>query len=345
MLDLDSMSETSYADLVRAYKKATGASAGDTKRLARRKDVAMLVKAELSSLKPPDASDLKAAGVNVRRGADPASRGYDLQERYNRIPNHAIFLYADDDNVLDEYIRNNWNSLDGLSGDFCDIHPSISQLHGDEDVYTQLEKLKNIPGLGGGAIKFSQLPALHMWSDLGFITISLKDFDTAEKLSKAFRAIFDVVRDERGALSAAGAERIRQVMFSFDQEPSSRNGQSIEGAHAGRDISQTIININYPSRDGGREEGMSGNGKKSSAQGGQSIEDAKAGGNISQSSQRSSDQQTMRRVESPGDISQNKSEPSTLQLLGWGKASGFGVIALVVIFAIWIVYKYIASAS
>jgi hypothetical protein len=103
--------------------------------------------------------DLAQVGVHVRRSSSPEARNIDPLARYRSVPNHAMFLFSSADELLDNYIRKHWWELDGLSADRCDIHVSMLQLCGDEDVYTQLDDVRTIPGLN--FIDPTELPSLH----------------------------------------------------------------------------------------------------------------------------------------------------------------------------------------
>ena len=160
-------------------------------------------------LNGPTAGDLKAAGIKARPLSDTVSRGYDSLERFLRIPNHALFLFTSEDTLLDRYIRDHWAALDGLSGEACDIHVSILQLLGGEDFYSQIGELRSISGLD--VVRPIDLPALHLWSKSANCTIKLGRFGTEPDLRDALRAIFSIVHDSSGPITAEHVARLRRM--------------------------------------------------------------------------------------------------------------------------------------
>jgi hypothetical protein len=168
---------------------------------------------ERQNLPPtPTARELIDAGVRVRPGSDPKSRGEDLLQRYLRVPNHAMFLFTSEDTALDGYIRNHWAALDGLTGDACDLHVSLVQLLGGADAYSQFDEVKSLPGLE--SLQPTDLPALHIWSSIAHVTIPLMRFNDEEKLRKVFRAIFSVVHDARGPIKQIHVKQLRDIATS-----------------------------------------------------------------------------------------------------------------------------------
>lgn len=155
---------------------------------------------------PLNFAELASAGVAVRVGTDPAARGYDPLERYRSVPNHALFLYTDEDESLVKFVREHWAALDGLSGGSCDIYPSLVQLCGGADAYSQLDEIKSLPGLS--ALQLSVLPVLHVWSAHAHMTVLLDNFRNHNDLSRAFRFIFWELRCLHGPLDSVSALRI-----------------------------------------------------------------------------------------------------------------------------------------
>lgn len=154
------------------------------------------------------AKDLATAGVKIPARCDPASRNADLLERYRSVPNHAMFLYTSEDALLDDYIRQHWAAMDGLTGNICDIHVSLMQLHGNEDAYSQLEDVKTLPGLE--ALNPTELPALHIWSKSASLRISLAPFQSESSLKELFRFIFSEIRKIGEPLTTSQANELRQ---------------------------------------------------------------------------------------------------------------------------------------
>jgi hypothetical protein len=150
-------------------------------------------------------SDLESAGVAPRKGATPAERYNDLFERYLSIPNKMMIFYTSEDEALEKYIRNHWNALDGLSGEVCDVFPSLLQLHGDEDAYDQIGELGTLPGASG--IALTDLPAILLWSDFSHAVLSLKNVEQQDFV-RVFRYVFSDLRQLNGPIRDADARRI-----------------------------------------------------------------------------------------------------------------------------------------
>lgn len=186
-------------------------------------------------LQTPTADELATAGVKARKGTDPQSRGHDPLERFLSVPNHAMFLFTSEDSVLDRYIRDHWAALDGLSGEACDIHVSLFQLTGGEDVYSELHEIRSISGLE--SVRPTDLPALHFWSATSTCTIPLGAFDTELKLRDLFRSVFSIIRDVGGPIAPEHSELLRDAAnlttVTFTKVA---NGQAIQNSSAGRDI-------------------------------------------------------------------------------------------------------------
>ena len=286
---------------------------------------------------PVGKDDLSAVGVRLRTSSDPQSRGYDPLERFLRVPNHAMFLFTSEDRLLDAYIREHWSALDGLSGEACDIHVSLLQLGGEEDFYTQLDDVRSIRGID--AIKPSDLPALHIWSDTAACTVSLARCETEAALRDAIRSVFTVIHSVGGPITNEDVSRLLHSMrCGTSAEELIPRGQHVAQSSAGRDIIQTT-NIHYHHPEGAR---MSQGPEVPSAPG-QVIEDVNAGKGISQKSDSATDSQTIRRAETSGEVTQSKGATSEMSF-GWGRARGWGIIGLVVAFLAWLVYRYLSGS-
>ena len=164
--------------------------------------------------------DLRAIGAKPRDGNDPHTRSQDLLERFRSVPNHALFLYSSEDEVLSNYVKEHWAALDGLSGNVCDVYPSMLQLGGGEDAYTALPNLKGIPGLD--AVSPPLLPILHIWSKTANISVSLRAIaDDRVKLREALRISFGCLSETQGPMSAKTANTIltRVSQLNTSREP------------------------------------------------------------------------------------------------------------------------------
>jgi hypothetical protein len=106
----------------------------------------------------------------VRFGGRPKSRSFnssspDPVQRYRTVPLHAVFLYSSEDNEVQEYLLAHWGALDSLSGNFCDIYPSVKQLRRMEDAYDLIDTPGPLRGIE--EVSVSQLPGLFFWDRWG----------------------------------------------------------------------------------------------------------------------------------------------------------------------------------
>lgn len=276
--------------------------------------------------------ELTRANIYVRTDSSPETRDIDLLERYRAVPNHAIFLFSSADAVLDNYIRKNWWELDGLSGDSCDIHVSMMQLFGDEDVYTQLDDVRTIPGLS--SIDPSQLPFLHIWSDSVALQISLTSFNSESILRDALRLVFGEIRREHTPLERKQANQLGRSIQRLHSQTLSVQ-QQIRNVHAGRDIVQ--ITHNYFGKDK-MHKNESANSKSN-----QSMSDVKLSGKLRQTSDASKARQTIK--QSTG-LDAEQSVRGQKQNLSLGRYSASGiwaVVGLVIFLIVGLLFKLLAG--
>ena len=107
--------------------------------------------------------------------------------------------------------------------------------------------------------------------------------------------------------------------------------QGIFGAVAGGNITQIIF-----SKD------QTGEQSAPVLQSGQVIEDVSAGGRVAQSTQRLADAQEIRSAEAHGDITQRKMSMAAMSFR-WGKATGWGIVGLGLVFLGFLAYRFIAA--
>ena len=169
----------------------------------------MAVNRDAEDFTRPTVGELTAAGVRGRATSEPSCLGFDALERFRRVPNHAMFLFTSEDALVNQYIRDHWAALDGLSGDACDIHQSVLQLLGGEDFYSQIADVKSIAGLE--AVRPVDLPALHIWSKAANCTIRLGRLTTEASLRDTLRTVFTIIHESGGPISAEDASRLRRV--------------------------------------------------------------------------------------------------------------------------------------
>jgi hypothetical protein len=194
---------------------------------------------ERQFLDSPTLEELSEAGVKIRPGCDPASREFDLLERYLSIPNHAMFLYTSEDTLVEKYIRDHWAALDGLSGEICDIHVSLIQLLGGADAYSQFDEIRSIPGLE--TMNAQDLPSIHIWSQNASLRVLLAPFQDEEALKSVLRLIFSELRSNKLPLSESQAIELKsKVLSCLASLPKAY--QQILDASAGRDIVQITNN-------------------------------------------------------------------------------------------------------
>ena len=100
-------------------------------------------------------------------------------------PLHAQFLYSPEDDQINRYIKDHWSSLDRMSGNCCDIHPSLAQFEGKEDVYDFVDKWD---------VRLSESAGILFWAlQDDFCFVSLKKLDE-DQLVNAIRIIFEEIR-------------------------------------------------------------------------------------------------------------------------------------------------------
>ena len=130
----------------------------------------------------------------------------DILGRYRNVPLHAVILYTTEDQNVESYISENWGALDTLSGDFCDIHPSVDQFKKAEDAYDFIEKLDVIKNSNFNS--YSQLPGIFFWDNDG--TSEYIPFGYKKKpahMTKVLRTIFEEIRKEPIISSVTSAKK------------------------------------------------------------------------------------------------------------------------------------------
>jgi len=163
-------------------------------------------------------------------------------------------------------------------------------------------------------------------------------------LRDVFRSVFSVLRAINAPIDAIAIEQLRhaveQAIAPPDQKP---NGQEATGCIAGKNIYQIQLclfqNQTRPKTEPMNEKQRS---KPPQPKGGQTIEDVKARG-IIQSSDAPGDDQIIRRGEAEKDIKQKKGAAPAI-FLPWGRATGLGIVALVLIFIVWLIFKYFSGS-
>lgn len=135
---------------------------------------------------------LNKFGIKTKPRINKDSDAFSL-ERYRNIPMHAIFLYTSEDEVVSNYIINHWGALDSLSGNYCDIHPTLDQFESKEDAYDFIEGLRVIKDSNIDII--SKLPGIFFWDmEAQSSLISFSSIETESELTKLLRNLFDEIR-------------------------------------------------------------------------------------------------------------------------------------------------------
>lgn len=187
-----------------------------------------------------------AMSIGRRRGRSQfgksmgRKRSYDPVERYRDIPLHAVLLYSTEDDMLSSYVSAHWNALDRLSGDLCDIYPSLEQLRGNEYVYDTIGSTPEIAGMDD--IRLSELPGIMFWNNLEQSNyVSFRGLNS-DSIRHAFRLLFEHIRAKPSIESVAlGKEKVSEFV-SEQSKPSAGFTQNVYGGNAaqGMDFTQNV---------------------------------------------------------------------------------------------------------
>lgn len=152
----------------------------------------------------------------------------DILERFRRIPLHAIFLYTSEDQLVGDYIAQHWGALATLSGDACDIHPTLNQFKNAEDAYDYIEKLHVVQDAGFKS--YSQLPGIFFHDNHGASEfVSFGKNVTPEEIKRTVRVVFEAIRSNPTIFAVTQARHIledgsQQPAMSKENNPK-RSGQ------------------------------------------------------------------------------------------------------------------------
>jgi hypothetical protein len=139
----------------------------------------------------------------------------DILERFRRIPLHAIFLYTSEDQIVGEYLAQQWGALETLSGDACDIHPMVNQFKNAEDAYDYIEKLNVVRDAGFRA--YSQLPGIFFHDKQGGSEfVSFGKNVTQDEITRTVRILFEAIRSHPTISAVA---RARRILEEGSQQP------------------------------------------------------------------------------------------------------------------------------
>jgi hypothetical protein len=160
---------------------------------------------------------------------------FDPIRRYLSVPLHGVFLYSTEDGTLSSYISDHWDALDRMSSNFCDIHPSLDQLRGREDVYdivnSESELIRGIFN-----VKLSDLPGIMFWDRQGRSEyVSFRDRIDSDSIRNALRIIFEAIRQEPSIRNVAIARERTELETSKKPEAGPTFMQHI---YSGQNIAQ-----------------------------------------------------------------------------------------------------------
>jgi hypothetical protein len=148
----------------------------------------------------------------IKMGAKPKNKiesefNPDILERYKNVPLHAIFFFSTEDKIVSKYILENWGALDSLSGNYCDIHPSVDQFENIEDAYDLIDKLDVLRN--SKFTFYSQLPGVFFWNIEGASEyISFGNKISQVIISKIVRTVFEEIRKKPNIHSVSKAKKM-----------------------------------------------------------------------------------------------------------------------------------------
>lgn len=156
---------------------------------------------------------------NVGRVAKNLQALRDTIRRYRTVPLHAVLLYSTEDPEIDDYLRENWMALNGISGDYCDIYPSLEQLHRAEDAYGLLSAAStdshSLPGLND--VTVSELPGMLFWDNHGqsaYFPLLRLHGHGHDQLRSSIRHVFSHVRRAPTIDSVRMAASVERARYS-----------------------------------------------------------------------------------------------------------------------------------
>lgn len=136
-------------------------------------------------------SEFKKLGASFKNNSRKAIE-HDFLERYRKVPLHALFLYTSEEENVAEYILHNWGALDTLSGENCDIYPSLEQFRNLEDAYDYIEKLTVLKR--NKFLDYSKLPGIFFWDNSGNTEyVPLEQDVIPNKIKIIVRTVFEEI--------------------------------------------------------------------------------------------------------------------------------------------------------
>ncbi len=150
-------------------------------------------------------AEFKKLGANFKNN-NRGYREYDFLERYRQVSLHALFLYTSEDEYVAEYILRNWGALDTLSGENCDIYPSLEQFQNIEDAYDYIEQLTVLKR--NNFLDYSKLPGIFFGDNSGNTEyVSLEQDATPNQIKFIIRTIFGEINKNQSIRSVTIARK------------------------------------------------------------------------------------------------------------------------------------------
>ena len=147
---------------------------------------------------------------------------HDFLERYRKVPLHALFLYTSEDENVADYILHNWGALDTLSGEYCDIYPSLEQFRNLEDAYDYIEKLTVLKR--NQFLDYSKLPGIFFWDNSGNTEyVPLEQDVIPNPIKILVRIIFEKIRENPVIHSVTTAKEQILLKEFVDSNENSQN--------------------------------------------------------------------------------------------------------------------------
>jgi hypothetical protein len=132
--------------------------------------------------------DLDMIGIQRRE-----KNNMDYLTRRKETPLRAMFLFTSEDFLIENYIKQNYDAIDSLSSNFCDIYISMNQLLKKENAYDHLDKIDIIKKVEN--ISISKLPGILFWDHTGESEyISFQEENDNQSIKIKIRFIFDAIR-------------------------------------------------------------------------------------------------------------------------------------------------------
>lgn len=162
-------------------------------------------------------AEFNKLGANFKNN-NRGYREYDFLERYRQVSLHALFLYTSEDEYVAEYILRNWGALDTLSGENCDIYPSLEQFKNIEDAYDYIEELTVLKR--NKFLDYSKLPGIFFWDNSGNTEyVSLEQDVTSNQIKFIVRTIFGEIKKNPSIRSVTIARKriVRKELMDSDE--------------------------------------------------------------------------------------------------------------------------------